>query len=313
MSATTAPPSQLSHRRSARNRRRWRDAWVAYAFIAPWIIGFLIFTAGPIIASFGLSFFKWKMISPPKYIGLDNYIKLFTNDEWFRISLGVTAKYVLIFVPVSQALALLLAVLLNQRVRMVGLWRTIFYLPAVVSGVAGSVLWMWMYHNQLGIINNVFILIGLEPRNWLYDKNTVLGALIVKSLWNVGVPMVIYLAGLQGMPQSLYEAAEIDGAGELKKFTNITLPMISPAIFFNVIIAIIGAVQTFTEPYVMTQGGPDNTTLFFGLYLYQNAFSFLQMGYASAMAWIMFLIIFALTMFQFGLAGRWVYYENEGR
>jgi multiple sugar transport system permease protein len=216
-------------------------------------------------------------------------------------------------VPVSQALALLLAVLLNQRVRMVGLWRTIFYLPAVVSGVAGSVLWMWMYHNQLGIINNVFILIGLEPRNWLYDKNTVLGALIVKSLWNVGVPMVIYLAGLQGMPQSLYEAAEIDGAGELKKFTNITLPMISPAIFFNVIIAIIGAVQTFTEPYVMTQGGPDNTTLFFGLYLYQNAFSFLQMGYASAMAWIMFLIIFALTMFQFGLAGRWVYYDNEGR
>jgi len=313
MSAITAPPSQLANRRRSRNRRRWRDALVAYAFIAPWVIGFIAFTAGPIIASFALSFFKWKILSPPKYIGLDNFIKLFTADEWFRISLGVTAKYILIFVPISQALALLLALLLNQKVRMVGLWRTIFYLPAVVSGVAGSVLWVWMYHPQLGIINNFLLLIGLEPHNWLYEKDIVLGALIVKSLWNIGVPMVIYLAALQGMPQSLYEAAEIDGAGEWTKFANITLPMISPAIFFNVVIAMIGSVQTFTEPYVMTKGGPENTTLFLGLYLYQNAFGFLQMGYASAMAWIMFVIIFALTMIQFSLAGRWVYYEGDSR
>lgn len=313
MSVTVAPPAHNVNRTRSRNRRRWRDALVAYAFIAPWIIGFLIFTGGPIIASFILSFYKWKIIAPPQYVGLDNFVKLFTGDEWFRISLGVTAKYILIYVPIAQALALLLAVLLNQKVRFIGFWRTVFYLPAVVSGVAGSVLWMWMYHNELGIVNNVLIMIGLEPQNWLYTKETVLGALIVKSFWNIGVPMVIYLAALQGMPQSLYEAAEIDGAGETTKFMNITLPMLSPAIFFNVVIAIIGGVQTFAEPYVMTKGGPENATLFLGLYLYQTAFSFLQMGYASAMAWIMFVIIFALTIFQFTLAGRWVYYEGDSR
>jgi multiple sugar transport system permease protein len=310
MSVTTAPPRPLVTVARSRKRRRWRDALVAYAFIAPWVIGFVIFTGGPIIASLVLSFFKWKIIAPPQYVGLQNFTKLFTADEWFRMSLLVTAKYILIHTPISQALALLLALLLNQKVRMVGLWRTIFYLPAVVSGVAGSVLWMWMYHNELGIINNFLVLVGLEPHNWLYTKETVLGALIIKSFWNVGVPMVIYLAALQGMPQSLYEAAEIDGAGEVTKFFRITLPMLSPAIFFNVVIAMIGGVQTFAEPYVMTKGGPENATLFLGLYLYQNAFSFLQMGYASAMAWIMFLIIFALTIFQFSLAGRWVYYEG---
>jgi multiple sugar transport system permease protein len=313
MSVITAPSTRISKRSRAARSRRWRDALVAYAFIAPWVIGFLVFTGGPIIASFALSFFKWKIISPPQFIGLENFTKLFTGDEWFRISLAVTAKYILIHVPIAQALALLLAVLLNQRVRFIGFWRTVFYLPAVVSGVAGSVLWVWMYHNELGIVNNFLSLIGLEPQNWLYSKDTVLGALIVKSFWNVGVPMVIYLAALQGMPQSLYEAAEIDGAGEVTKFSRITLPMLSPAIFFNVVIAMIGSVQTFAEPYVMTKGGPDNETLFLGLYLYQTAFGFLQMGYASAMAWIMFLIIFVLTIIQFSLAGRWVYYEGEGR
>jgi multiple sugar transport system permease protein len=313
MSVTTVPQSHISSRSRAAKSRRWRDALVAYAFIAPWVIGFVIFTGGPIIASLILSFFKWKIIAPPQYVGLENFTKLFITDEWFHISLGVTAKYILIHVPIGQALALLLAVLLNQKVRLIGFWRTVFYLPAVVSGVAGSVLWMWMYHNELGIVNNFLLMIGLQPENWLYTKETVLGALIVKSFWNVGVPMVIYLAALQGMPQALYEAAEIDGAGEFTKFRSITLPMLSPAIFFNVVIALIAGVQTFAEPYVMTKGGPENATLFLGLYLYQTAFSFLQMGYASAMAWIMFLIIFVLTIFQFKLAGRWVYYEGEGR
>jgi multiple sugar transport system permease protein len=313
MSVTTAPPRPIASRAKPRSRRRWRDALVAYMFIAPWVIGFVIFTGGPIIASLFLSFFKWKIIAPPQYVGLENFTKLFTTDEWFRISLGVTAQYILIYVPIAQALALLLAVLLNQKARFIGFWRTVFYLPAVVSGVAGSVLWMWMYHNELGIVNNFLVMIGLQPENWLYTKETVLGALIVKSFWNVGVPMVIYLAALQGMPQSLYEAAEMDGAGEVTKFYSITLPMLSPAIFFNVVIAMISSVQTFAEPYVMTKGGPENATLFLGLYLYQTAFSFLQMGYASAMAWIMFVIIFVLTIIQFRLAGRWVYYESEGR
>ena len=307
--STVAPPVPSPSRR----KRRWRDVLIAYSFIAPWIIGFVFFTGGPILASFGLSVFRWKMISAPRFIGLEHYVKMFTTDELFHISVWVTFKFVLLSVPLSQILALGLALLLNQRVRLLGAWRTIFYLPAVISGVAGSVIWLWMFHNELGIINNLLHLIGLEGNNWLFDKSTVLNALVVKSLWNLGVPMVIYLAALQGLPQMLYEAADIDGAGEWAKFRRITLPMLSPAIFFNVVIAIIGSVQTFAEPYVMTGGGPDNATLFLGLHLYQSAFHYLKMGYASAMAWIMFILIFSLTIFQFRLAGRWVYYEGEGR
>lgn len=301
-----------TQKRASRSRRQWRDALVAYAFILPWIIGFIIFTGGPIIASFGLSFFRWKMIAPPKFYGLEHYIRMFTTDEFFRISIWVTFKFLLISIPIGQILALIMALLLNQRIRFQGFWRTAFYLPAVVSGVAGSVLWVWMYHPELGIINNLLDLVGIEGRNWLYEKETVLNALVAKSLWNIGVPMVIYLAALQGMPQRLYEAADIDGASEWAKFRSITLPMLSPAIFFNVVMAIIGGVQTFAEPYVMTGGGPDNATLFLGLHLYQSAFHYLKMGYASAMAWIMFILIFGLTLIQFRLAGRWVYYEGEG-
>ncbi len=308
MSLAVTPPQSITRR-----QRRFREALIAYAFIAPWVIGFLFFTGGPIVASFVLSFYKWKMIAPPKFIGVDNYVKMFTDDQLFRLSLSVTFRYVLYHVPLSQLLALLLALLLNQKIRGLGFWRTVFYLPAIVSGVAGSVLWAWMYQPELGIINNLLELVGIKGANWLYNKETVLGALVVKSLWNGGVPMVIYLAALQAMPQVLYEATEIDGAGEWAKFWHITLPMLSPAIFFNVVIGIISGVQTFAEPYVMTQGGPANATLFLGLHLYENAFHFLNMGYASAMAWIMFLIIFVLTILQFQIAGRWVYYEGEGR
>ena len=286
---------------------------MAYAFILPWIIGFVVFIGGPIVASFGLSFFRWKMIAPPRFYGLTHYINMVTTDELFRIAIWVTFKFVVISVPIGQILALGLALLLNQRVRFLGFWRTSFYLPAVISGVAGSVIWVWMYHPELGIVNHGLQLLGLEGRNWLYDKPLVLGSLIVKSLWNIGVPMVIYLAALQGLPQRLYEAADIDGAGEMSKFFSITLPMLSPAIFFNLVIGIITAVQTFAEPYVMTGGGPDNATLFLALHLYQSAFHFLEMGYASAMAWIMFLLIFGLTVFQFRLADRWVYYEGGAR
>lgn len=286
---------------------------MAYAFILPWIIGFVVFIGGPIVASFGLSFFRWKMVAPPRFLGLTHYINMVTTDELFRIAIWVTFKFVVISVPIGQILALGLALLLNQRVRFLGFWRTAFYLPAVISGVAGSVIWMWMYHPELGIVNHGLQLLGLEGRNWLYDKPLVLGSLIVKSLWNIGVPMVIYLAALQGLPQRLYEAADIDGAGEMSKFFSITLPLISSAIFFNLVMGIITAVQTFAEPYVMTRGGPDNATLFLGLHLYNSAFSFWEMGYASAMAWIMFLLIFGLTVFQFRLANRWVYYEGGAR
>jgi multiple sugar transport system permease protein len=289
---------------------RFRETLTAYGFISPWIIGFLVFMGGPIVASFILSFFSWKMITPPKFIGLDNYVNMFTTDDLFRTSLWVTSKYVIIAIPLAQILALTLAILLNQNVRLSGFWRTVFYLPAIVSGVAGAVIWKWMYDNELGVINNLLLAIGIHAPHWLYDKNTALLALTIKSLWNVGVPTVIYLAALQGMPRYLYEAAEIDGAGEVAKFRTITLPMLTPVIFFNLVIGTITGIQTFAEPYIMTGGGPENATLFLGLHLYHSAFGYLKMGYASAMAWIMLIIILGLTILQFRLANRWVYYET---
>jgi multiple sugar transport system permease protein len=298
-----------THRASLRGLRV-RETLTAYGFISPWLIGFVLFTAGPIIASLGLSFFSWKMLTPPKFIGLDNFINMFTTDALFKTSIGVTVKYVLISVPLTQVLALGLAILLNQNIRLSGFWRTAFYVPAVISGVAGAVIWRWMFHNDLGMINSLLSMIGINGAQWLYDKDTALYSLIIMRLWNVGVPMVIYLAGLQGMPKFLYEAAEIDGAGEIPKFFNITLPLLTPVIFFNLVMSVIGGIQTFAEPYVMTAGGPQNATLFLGLHLYQSAFSYMKMGYASAMAWIMFLSILALTILQFKLANRWVYYEN---
>ena len=302
----TTPPT---HRPSLRGLRV-RETLTAYGFISPWLIGFVLFTAGPIIASLVLSFFSWKMLTPPRFIGLDNFINMFTTDALFKTSIVVTVKYVLISVPLTQMLALGLAILLNQNIRFSGFWRTAFYVPAVISGVAGAVIWRWMYHNELGMINSLLSMIGINGAQWLYDKDTALYSLIIMRLWNVGVPMVIYLAALQGMPKFLYEAAEIDGAGEIPKFFNITLPLLTPVIFFNLVMSVIGGIQTFAEPYVMTAGGPQNATLFLGLHLYQSAFSYMKMGYASAMAWIMFIIILALTILQFKLANRWVYYEN---
>jgi multiple sugar transport system permease protein len=300
------PPRKLSLK-----SLRVYETLTAYGFISPWVIGFIVFTGGPIIASMVLSFFSWKMITPPRFIGLTNYITMFTTDTLFKTAIVVTAEYVFISVPLSLILALFLAVLLNQNIRLSSFWRTAFYLPAVISGVAGAVIWRWMYHNELGVINALLGMVGIAGPHWLYEKQTALLSLIIMRLWNVGVPMVIFLAALQGMPKFLYEAAEIDGAGEVAKFFNITLPLLTPVIFFNLVIAIIGGIQTFAEPFVMTSGGPQNATLFFGLYLYQSAFAFLKMGYASAMAWIMFIIIGILTVLQFKFADRWVYYEGS--
>jgi multiple sugar transport system permease protein len=306
ISKTNLPP-----RRFSLKGLRVREMLAGYAFISPWLIGFIVFMGGPIIASMILSFFSWKMITPPRFLGLTNYINMFSVDALFRTSIVVTAEYVFISVPLSLILALFLAILVNQNVRLSSFWRTAFYVPAVISGVAGAVIWRWMYHNELGMINALLSLVGIAGPRWLYDKHTALLSLIIMRLWNVGVPMVIFLAALQAMPKFLYEAAEIDGAGEVAKFFNITLPLLTPVIFFNLVMAIIGGIQTFAEPFVMTSGGPENATLFFGLYLYQNAFAFLKMGYASAMAWIMFITILVLTVLQFTIANRWVYYEGS--
>jgi multiple sugar transport system permease protein len=290
---------------------RNRNNLTAYLFISPWIIGFILFMGGPILASLGLSFFHWDLLSPPRFVGLQNFTDLFKKNNLFIPSMLVTFKYVIIAVPASQILALGLAVLLNQKVHFLGIFRTIFYLPAVVSGVAGSVIWMWMYDAQYGVLDNLLILFGIKGPNWLFSMNTALLSIMIMSLWNVGVPMVVFLAALQGLPQEIYEAAELDSANSWDTFWHLTIPLISPAILFNLVIGTIGGIQTFAQPFLMTNGGPMNSTLFIGLNLYNVAFHYLQMGGGSAIAWILFVIILLLTIAQLSLANRWVYYESQ--
>jgi multiple sugar transport system permease protein len=266
---------------------------------------------GPIVASFGLSFFQWDLLSPPRFVGLANFSDLFKKTDLFVPSMIVTFKYVIVAVPASQILALGLAVLVNQRVRFQGIFRTIFYLPAVVSGVAASVIWMWLYDAQYGVIDNLLRLVAVNGPNWLFSKDSALLSLMIMSLWNVGVPMVVYLAALQGLPQEIYESAELDSASSWDTFWHLTIPLISPAILFNLVVGTIFGIQTFAQPYLMTNGGPVNSTMFVGLHLYEVAFHYLEMGGGSAIAWILFVIILLLTIAQLRLANRWVYYESE--
>jgi multiple sugar transport system permease protein len=282
-----------------------------YLFISPWIVGFILFTAGPVVASLGLSFYQWSLIRPPRFVGLENYVTMFTNDPLFWQSLRVTLLYVAVAVPLQIAFALFLAILLNQKVRAIPVFRTIFYLPSVVSGVAIAVLWLWLYQPELGLINDLLSKVGIDGPAWLISKQWALPAIIGASLWTVGGTMIIFLAGLQDMPQHLYEAAALDGAGEWAKFRHVTLPMLSPVIFFNLVLGLIAAFRMFELPLVMTQGGPINATMFYALYLYLSAFKFLKMGYAAALAWVLFIIIMIVTGLQLKLARRWVYYEFE--
>lgn len=294
------------------SRRRLMRALEGYLFISPWIVGFLVFTAGPILASLVLSFFEWSLIRPPRFAGIDNYVKIFTADPLFWQSLKVTLIYVVVAIPLQLAFALFLAILLNQKVRLIPLFRTIFYLPSQVSAVAIAVIFLWIYHPELGLLNELLRYVGIKGPAWLISERWALPALIGMSLWSVGGAMIILLAGLQDVPQHLYEAASLDGAGEFAKFRFITLPMLSPVLFFNLVLGIIGGFQYFTQAYVMTRGGPLNATLFYALYLYLNAFNFLKMGYAAALAWILFVIMIVVTIWQLRLARHWVYYEYEG-
>ena len=297
---------------SPRRRRRLKQTIEGYLYISPWILGFILFTGGPVIASLGLSLFQWRMIEPPRWVGLGNFSTMFTKDPLFTKSLVVTLNYVVVSVPLQIAFALFLAVLVNQKVRLVGVWRTIFYMPSVASGVAVSVLWIWLLNSDYGLVNEILGFLGINGPNWLTSEKFALPAIIAMSLWNVGAAMVIFLAGLQGIPAELVEASELDGAQGLTRFRYLTLPLLSPVTFFNLVLAVIGGVQTFTQAFVMTQGGPLNATLLYALYLYQNAFAYLNMGYAAALAWFMFIIILVITLLQFRLARNWVYYEAGG-
>jgi multiple sugar transport system permease protein len=296
-----------------RNPRMRRNV-EGYLFISPWLIGFVFLTLGPIIASAYLSLTEYSIISPPSFVGLANF-KGIMADEHFWNSIRVTALYTLFSVPLGMIGSLAVAMLLNYPSRLAPIFRTVYYLPAVVSGVAVALLWVWIFEPDFGVLNYLLSLIGITGPAWLYDPTWVLPAFILMSLWGVGGNMVIYLAGLQGIPTQLYEAAQIDGAGAWKQFTNITLPMLSPVLFFNLVIGVINSFQVFTQSYVMTNGvgGPGDASLFYVLYLYQNAFKWFKMGYASALAWILFLIILVCTIVIFKTSGSWVYYEGQGR
>ena len=283
-----------------------------YLFISPWIIGFILFGAGPIIASAVISFTEWSLLSSPRWTGLQNYRRLI-RDPLFTITLKNTLIYAVASVGLGVVVVFLLALLLNQKVRSIALFRTIFYLPSVVAGIATALLWVNIFHPDFGLINYALARFGIQGPGWLQSPQWAMPALIIMSVWGAGGAMVIYLAGLQSIPEQLYEAASLDGAGPLRKFWHITVPMMSPVIFFNLIVGFITSLQAFVLILVMTAptpGGPANSTLVYGLYLYRNAFQNFEMGYASAMAWVLFLVIMLITAIQFRLAQRWVFYEG---
>lgn len=285
-----------------------KEAIEGYLFISPWIVGFLCFTLGPLIASIFISLSKWDIFSDPQFIGFENYTTMF-SDPLFRKSLWNTFYYSIFSIPLGMAGGLSLALLLNQKVKGLPIFRTLFYLPSVTSGVAVALLWKWIFNPEFGIANAILNWFGLPSLQWLASPKWAMPALIIMSLWGVGGGMLIYLAGLQGIPKQLYEAAELDGAGTWSCFINITLPMLSPTLFFQLITGIIGSFQVFTQAFVMTNGGPVNATLFYVLYLYRNAFQWWKMGYASALAWFLFIVILILTLLQFRLSKRWVHYD----
>jgi multiple sugar transport system permease protein len=262
------------------------------------------------IASLFISFTRWDLLSPATFIGLQNYEKMFSRDPLFWQSLKVTAIYTAVYVPIELAGGLALALLVNQRLRFVGVFRTIYYLPSVLPGVAFVVLWMWILHPDAGLINTLLSYVGVEGPRWLADPRWALTSLLMMSLWGLGRTMVIFLAGLQGIPQHLYEAAAIDGAHAWQSFWKITLPMLTPTIFFNLVLSIISTFQTFTSAFVATDGGPLDSTLFYVLYLFRQAFQYFNMGYASALAWQLFIIVVGFTIAQFVMSDRWVYYES---
>ena len=288
-----------------------REERAFYLFISPWMIGFLCLTLGPMLASLYISFTFYDAIQTPRWRGTANYSELFA-DELFWQSIKVTALYSVGSVALGIVASMAVALLLNRDIHGVSLFRTIFYIPSVISGVAVSLLWMWILNSDFGLLNYLlWELFRIQGPAWLMSRQWVIPALVIMSLWGIGGGIVIYLARLQSIPTELYEAAEIDGANALRRLAHITIPMMTPVIFFNLIMGIIGSFQVFTQSYVMTAGGPNNASLFYVLYLYRNAFRYFRMGYASALAWILFLILMVLTFIVLKSASWWVYYGGE--
>jgi multiple sugar transport system permease protein len=292
-------------------RAEKREFFKGLTFISPWLAGFLLFLAYPILASFYFSFTDYDILSPPRFSGLDNYATMLFRDEYLPKVLYNTLYYVILGVPAGLVTAFLLATLLNCRLYARSLFRTLFYIPAVVPAVASAMVWLWIFNSQYGVINSLLAALGFSAIPFLSSQALVKPSLIVIHCWASGGTMVIFLAALQDVPRSLYEAASVDGANALQRFVKITIPMCTPAVLFNLLTGMIGAFQYFTFAWILTQGGPNRASEFYALYLYRQAFVYLKMGYGSALAWFLFVIVVVATVLIFRTSARWVYYAAE--
>ena len=290
-----------------------RENLVGYLFMSPWLFGFFVFTVGPVIVSLYLSLTSYDLFTPPEFIGLDNYIRLLSRDRRYADSLVVTGTYVLISVPLRLIFALAMAMILNRKIGGLPIYRAIYYLPSLLGGsVAIAILWRQVFGAE-GLVNQALALVGIQGPSWIGSPDTALITLIVLGVWQFGSPMIIFLAGLKQIPETLYEAAEIDGANGLQKFLRVTIPLLTPIIFFNLIMQLISSFQAFTPAYIISggTGGPANATMFYTLYLYQQGFTFFRMGYAAAIAWVLLAIIAIFTGVNFMASRLWVFYGDD--
>ena len=296
---------------SQRNLNKRNETILGWLMVSPWLIGFICFSALPMLASLIISFTEWDMLSKPEWVGFENYKTLFFEDPLALHSLNITILFTIVSIPLNIVFGLALAMLLNTSIRGLAIFRTIYYLPAILSGVAVALMWRWIFSTEFGLLNALLSMIGIEGPAWLTDRIWVLPSFVIMRLWSVGGGMIIYLAGLQSIPTNLYEAANIDGANWWHRTRFITLPMLSPTIFFQLIVGFIFSMQIFTEAFIMTNGGPADASLFYLLYLYRQAFQYFDMGYASALAWVLFVVILVLTIILFKTGKSWVYYELD--
>jgi multiple sugar transport system permease protein len=311
--STLAPQVNTKAAAPTRVQRRSRlNHLMGYLFISPWLIGFFLFTLIPIVVSFGLAFTSYDILSTPEWVGLANFREMFFEDRRYWNAVRATFLYVFTSVPLRLAFALAVAMLMNGAFRLIGVYRAVYYVPSLVGGsVAVAVMWRLIFGNE-GLINSVLAPLGIDGPNWLGSPSTVLVPLVTLAVWQFGSPMLIFLAGLKQIPQELYEAASIDGAGGFKQFLRITLPMLSPVIFFNLVMQIISGFMVFTQGIIIApNGGPLQRALFYSVYLYEKAFGQFEMGYASAMAWVLLLIIAFFTAIVFTSSGSWVYYDDK--
>lgn len=313
---STLMPTTAKNRDGALGTRAKRsEALAAFLFLLPNVIGFVVFMAGPVLAALGISFLKWNLLNPPQWLGIQNYVALIADDD-FWTSLQATLYYMLGSVPLGIVLSLALAIALNQKIKGISFYRTIYFIPVVSSMIAVALMWRWMYNPTSGILNYIlneifeFLRLPIEAPDWLQSRRWAMPAIILMSVWKgLGYNMVLFLAGLQGIPKHLYEAADIDGATGWDKFRNVTLPLLTPTTFFVLIMSIIGSFQVFEQAYIMTRGGPARATVTTVYYIYENGFEWYKMGYASAVAWVLFALILVVTLAQWKFQDRWVFYE----